>query len=136
MTPSRESMTRQEIVQLVHDIVDPLFREHNQKIDLRLTAQDITLAEIKSKQDSFHAENRRRLDLVEKDTKNILQFHELEQQRQKIEREAADKRDKSWDRWKTRITLAAAIMTLFSALGIGNYIHQLFLSGHLFPPVH
>lgn len=146
MTPPREWLKRDEIINLVHETVQGLFTEHNRKIDLRLNAQDFVLAEIRATQTANHAENSRRQDKTEKALSNLLQLGEnqvliqqgRDEQTETNRRVLADevrRKDKSWERWKTRITVAAGIFTLFSGLGLLNYLHRLFLSGHLFPPV-
>jgi 23S rRNA pseudoU1915 N3-methylase RlmH len=146
MTPAREWLKKDEVIQLVNDTVQKLFSEHNKKIDLRLNAQDVVLAEIKATQTANHAENSRRQDKTEKALSNLLQLGENQVLIQQGRDEQADenrkaladeirRKDKSWERWKTRITVAAGLFTLFSGLGLLNYLHRLFLTGHLFSPV-
>lgn len=143
MTPSREWLKKDEIVTLVHETVEGLFSAYTQKVNERLNSQDKELATIRANQDNFHAENKRRLDGVEKDTKNILQFQMLEQERQKGREQAEAKylrdrdarelyRSQRLDRFKNWATIIAALVGVFSALGISNFVHRWAVTGHIF----
>lgn len=145
MTPSREWLKREEIVTLVHETVQGLFSEHTKKIDVRLSAQDNTLAEIKATQLANHQENRQRQDKTEKSLSNILQLGEnnlliqkgRDEQAEIYRQHLADEirtKEERWARWKTRVSIAVGLVTLFSALGISTYLHRLIVTGHLFPP--
>lgn len=136
MAPTREWLNRNQIEEIIDRRVEKLFAEYTRTVDGRLNGQDLVLNSIRTTQENFHVENRRRLDSLEADTKKILQYHTADDEMRRLRLQQQDDRDKKWDRWKVRITVVAAIVTIFSMLGIFNYLHHWYMTGQLFPLGH
>lgn len=147
MTPARKWLNKSEVEKTVDTRIARHFTEHNKRIDERLSRQDTQLAEIRATQTANHEENSKRQDRSEKALANLLQLGENQIQIQKGRDEQAEifrrakedaerRKDERWSRWKTWVSIAVGLVTLFSALGIFNYLHRFFLTGHLFSPTH
>ncbi len=144
MSPPREWLSRLEVERTVDDRIAHHFTERDKRIDERLSRQDTALAEIRATQTANHQENRERQNKTEKSLANLLQLGENQLLIQKGRDEQAEIyrthlaaeiqiKDERWARWKTRVSIAVGLVTLFSALGISSYLHRLITTGHLFP---